>query len=52
MKMTRDTNDDISISNPALITTLLAANGVNDCNPHRHHIKTAKTRPRQLTLTC
>jgi hypothetical protein len=33
MKITRDTNCDITISNPALITNLLAANGLNYCNP-------------------
>jgi hypothetical protein len=33
MKITRDTSYDITISNPALITNLLAANGLNDCNP-------------------
>jgi hypothetical protein len=33
MKITRDTNGDITISNPALITIMLAANGLNDCNP-------------------
>jgi hypothetical protein len=33
MKITRDANGDITISNPALITNLLAANGLNDCNP-------------------
>jgi hypothetical protein len=32
MKITRDTNGDITISNPALHTNLLAANGLNDCN--------------------
>jgi hypothetical protein len=38
MKISRDTNGDITISNPALITNLLAANGLNDWSPHRHHI--------------
>jgi hypothetical protein len=33
MKITRDNNGAITISNPALITNLLAANGLNDCNP-------------------
>jgi hypothetical protein len=33
MKSTRDTNGDITISNPALVTSLLAANSLNDCNP-------------------
>jgi hypothetical protein len=33
MKITRDTNGDINISNPAFTTNLLAANGFNDCNP-------------------
>jgi hypothetical protein len=33
MKITCDTNDYITISNPALITNVLAANGLNDCNP-------------------
>jgi hypothetical protein len=32
-KITRDTNGDVTISNPAFITDLLAANGLNDCNP-------------------
>jgi hypothetical protein len=33
IQITRDTNGDIIISNPALIINLLAANGLNDCNP-------------------
>jgi Reverse transcriptase (RNA-dependent DNA polymerase) len=33
MKITRDNNGDIAISNPAFITNLLAANSLNDCNP-------------------
>jgi hypothetical protein len=33
MNIIRDTNGDITIPNPALITNLLAANGLNDCNP-------------------
>jgi hypothetical protein len=33
MKITRDTYGDITISNPALITNLLAVNGLNDCSP-------------------
>jgi hypothetical protein len=33
MKITRDTNGDITISNPAFITNLLAANGLNYFNP-------------------
>jgi hypothetical protein len=33
MKVTRDPNGDITISNPALITNLLAANALSDCNP-------------------
>jgi hypothetical protein len=33
MKITRDTNGDITISNLPLITNLLAANGLNDRSP-------------------
>jgi hypothetical protein len=33
MKITRDNNGDITICNPALITNLLVANGLNDCSP-------------------
>jgi hypothetical protein len=47
MKITRDTNGDITISNPVLITNLLAANGLNDCNLsptlHIHGQDTSKT---------
>jgi hypothetical protein len=47
MTITRDTNGDITISNSALITNLLAANGHNDCNrsptPHIDGQDTSKT---------
>jgi hypothetical protein len=33
MKITRNTIGDITIPNPAFITNLLAANGLNVCNP-------------------
>jgi hypothetical protein len=33
MKITRDTNGDIIITNPVLLSNLLAANNLNDFNP-------------------
>jgi hypothetical protein len=33
MKITPDPNGKSTISNPALITNLLSANGLHDCNP-------------------